>query len=120
MPKFLYSIILALAILWWFIIKTITTTPPEGAGHILTFLIVFFITLALTLSLPFYFYFYGEAQTYTNLRMVYRRAFKWGVYISVGVVFIMGMRAFKVFSILNLGLFLVLYFAIFLQIKGKR
>jgi hypothetical protein len=52
--------------------------------------------------------------------MVYRRALKWGFYISIGVAFILGMRAFQVYSILNLALFLVLYFAIFLQIKGKR
>jgi hypothetical protein len=120
MPKFLYSIIFIVGLMWWYLIRTVITTKPEGATSIMFFLSVLLVSLGLTLSFPFYFYFYQKAQTYTNLRMVYRRALKWGFYLSIGVVFVLGMRALHVFSLINLALFLVLYFAIFLQIKGKR
>jgi len=120
MPKFLYSIIIIVALMWWFLIKTVLTTKPEGTESILIFLAASLVALGLTLSIPFYLYFYQKAQTYTNLRMVYRRALKWGLYLSIGVVFSLGMRALHVFTFINLVLFLILYFAIFLQIKGKR
>lgn len=120
MPSFIYTVIALAISLWAILIRWMVTTRPEGFTTILTFLIILFFALGLTLSLLFYYYFYRVSPTLIKLRAVYRRGAKWGFFSSAGIVFILGMKAFGVFNIINLLLFGVLYYALYIQLRAKR
>lgn len=120
MPGFIYTIIVISIGFWAFIIRWMITTRPETPVNILTFLVLLFFALSLTFSLLFYYYFYRISPTLIKLRAVYRRGAKWGFFLSAGIVFLLGMKAFKVFNIINLLLFGVLYYALYIQLRAKR
>jgi hypothetical protein len=102
------------------VVNWVTQERPDSLQNVALLLLFLFFAATLTLSIMLYFFFYRQAQKYTNLRMVYRRGLKWSIYISLGLVFILGMRALDVYNLLNLGLFIILYYAIYLQIRTKR
>jgi len=117
MPKFLYTIIVLALILWIWCIRVLSTVPPDSLTNILQFLISFFMALALTLSIPAYFFFYKKAPTFTNLKQLYRRSLKWSVFLAFGFTAVVGLKAFGSLTPLNLLLFVILYYAMFAQLK---
>ncbi|OGC58401.1 hypothetical protein A2976_00055 [candidate division WWE3 bacterium RIFCSPLOWO2_01_FULL_41_9] len=119
MPKSIFTMMLIDALLWFYWIRELFNTRPETTESVLRFLLLLFFALGLALSFPFYFYFFKKAPDFTNLRLLYRRCLKWGFYLSFGTVFLFGLRAFHALTILNVVLFLVLYVAIFHQIRGR-
>ncbi|MFC1622094.1 hypothetical protein ACFL13_01780 [Patescibacteria group bacterium] len=120
MPKFLYTILFLAFISWYAFISYTLGYSPDGLFRILTFLLLIFLSLSLTFSIPFYYLFHKRAPTFTNLKFLYRKGLRWGGFLSFGIVAILGFRAFDLFNPVNLGLFVLLYFLVFLQIKGKR
>ncbi len=120
MPKFLYTVLVLNAALWWYTIHWINTTKPATLTNILTFLFLLFVSLGITLSVLFYFRLYKKAPSFTNLRLLYRRGLKWGFFSSFGIVFVLGMKALNIYHIINLLLFAVFYYALYLQLRSKR
>ena len=120
MPKFLYTVIFANLALWFLWARHLLQTKPETPLNIITFLLLLFGAISLTLSILFYFYFHIRAKDFTNLRFLYRKGLKWGIYLSSCFVGFLAMRAFKIASLVNLGLFIVLYIVIYFQMKKRR
>ncbi|MBP7927792.1 hypothetical protein KAZ57_01455 [Patescibacteria group bacterium] len=120
MPKFVITILLFAAILWYGVFFSLTKTQPDSFNSIIGFLLRLFLALSLTLSLPVYFYLHKKAPTFSNLRHLYRKSIKWSMYVSFGAVFVLGLRAFNLGSWLNIGLFLVFYFLMYGYLKGPR
>ncbi len=120
MPKFIYTIIFLSILSWFGLYRYVDTTPPASIDKIIIFLGVMFIAVTLTLSLPVYFYFHAKVPTFSNLRFLYRKSFKWALFTSFGIVFFLGLKAFALDNTLNIILFLVLYFLLFSQVRSKR
>lgn len=121
MPKFFRFSLIITIILWWFWLYLLFFgISPSTYKEIFIFLGVLFFSLGLTLSFPFYFIYIKKYPKFTDVRMLFKRALKWGFYISFGVVGIAFLDAFKIITLLNTGLFGLLYIGIFFQLKGKK
>jgi hypothetical protein len=120
MPKFIYTVILLTLVSWGIWIHRLIKTSPDSTCSILIFLFFLFCSLALTFSIPIYMLFYRKAPTLTNLRPLYRRALKWSVFFSSGIILLLTLKAFDVLSIFNAGLLLALYTAVFMHFKKKN
>ena len=121
MPKFLRFSLIITIILWalWSYLLFFGISPSTYK-EIFIFLGVLFFSLGLSLSFPFYFIYIRKYPKFTDVRMLYKRALKWGFYISFGIVGIGFLDAFKIVTLLNTGLFGLLYIGIFFQLKGKK
>lgn len=120
MPGFLYTIILLSLLGWGLWTKLLLTTRPDSPKNILLFLAVFLLSLGLTLSFPVYIYFYKKAPEFTNTRKIYRKALKLGFFFACGAAAPMAMKAFGVLTLLNAGLFLLLYLMALLSLKKQQ
>ena len=120
MPRFLYTIVLAAVGFWILVGNVLLNTRPDSTAKILYFLLLFFAATALTTSIPAYFLFLKKAPNFTNLRFLYRKAIKWGVFVGSLISIFLGLRAFGLGSTLNLALLLILYVMIFLQFRKSR
>lgn len=114
MPKFLYTIILGTIISGVYFANLLLNTSPESTSRIFLFLAVLGIFLTLLLSLIFYFVLKNESPNFSNLRYIYRKAFKIGVILSSGIVLYLGLKAFELATVLNVILLISIY-AIFLS-----
>jgi hypothetical protein len=54
------------------------------------------------------------------MRILYKRALRYGFLISFGLVGVALMQAFKIITVLNVSLFALLYVGIFMQMGGRR
>ena len=120
MPKFVKFLIVVNILLWGFWIYLLLGTKASSYDSIFLFLGVLFVSLSLSLSFPLSFIFHKTHPNFTNPRLLYRRGLKWGTFVSFGVIGIAFLRAFNLVNLLNVGLFSLLYFGIFFQIKGKK
>ena len=120
MPKFLYTVVLLSVLAWLGIVRYVFKVPPETFTNIFGFLILLFVAIALTISIPVYFFLHRRAPTFSNLRYLYRKSFKWGAFLSFGITFILGLRAFSLDNGINVFLFVLLYVLLFTQIRTKR
>lgn len=120
MPKFIKFFLVVNALLWGWWVFLLLGTTPSSYNPIFLFLGVLFFSLGLTLSFPFYLIYRKKLPKFTNLKLLYRRALKWGMFISFGIIGLAFLRALNLINILNAGLFGLLYVGIFVQIKGKK
>jgi hypothetical protein len=120
MPKFLYTVILAAVGLWVLVGSTMINTRPDSTGRILYFLLLVCLAVTLSVSIPVYLYFFKKAPTFTNLRFLYRKGIKWGLYVGSLTAMFLGLRAFNLATTLNLALLAIFYVMIFLQFRGQR
>jgi hypothetical protein len=120
MPKFFYSVIFAVLLSWGFIAYLVLVVPAGSYTAILLFITVLFVALSLSLSIPIYFYLKKKNPDFLNKNLLYRRSFKYSAFIAFGISGIAFLRAFKIISLLNMGLFMLLYVGIFYQLKSKR
>ena len=125
MPKFLYTIILLAIIFGTLLARQIFLVNPLPEGNMdvnatLIFFLLLFLTANTLLSLPIYFILHARAPTFSNLRFLYRKALRWSTFLSFGAVFYLGLVAFKLNTIINVFLFLVMYVLIFLQLRSSR
>ena len=98
----------------------VNATAPSSFYNIFVFLSLLFVALSFTFSIPIYFFLYKMAPSFTNLKILYRRALRWGTFFSFGVIGTLGLKAFNLINMLNYGLFLILYISVFFSIKGRR
>jgi len=120
MPKFIKFVGVLTILLWSLLITLVFTTLPNSYTSIFMFLVVLFLCLGFTLSLPFYFIYTKKLPNFINLKLLYRKGLKWGMFISFGVVCFLFLKALNLINLLNIGLLLLFYIGIFFQIKGKR
>ena len=120
MPKFFYSVILILLLSWGGVILLVLKGSPDTYPSIFSFLIVFFISLGFSLSIPFYSFLKRKTPEFTNINLLYRKGLKYGMFIAFGITGVAFLRAFRILSLLNVGLFVLLYLGIFYQLKSKR
>ncbi|OGC47866.1 hypothetical protein A2886_03320 [candidate division WWE3 bacterium RIFCSPHIGHO2_01_FULL_42_13] len=120
MPKFLYTVLVFAALLWWALLRILVGKAPDNAWVILLFLLVLLITLTLTLSLPLYLLFHKRAPEFANLRFLYRKSLKWSVLLGFFVTGILGLRAFNLGSTLNIILFSLLCVVLGFQLGKSR
>ncbi len=121
MPRFIKSAIIFSLILWvlWFYFLFFGLSP-SSYKEIFIFLGVLFLAVGVSLSLPFYSIYKKKYKNFTDMRILYKRALKYGFLISFGFVGLALMRAFNIITVLNISLFALLYIGIFMQIGGRR
>jgi len=120
MPKFIVFMLVLTVFLWGCLAYLIFSTLPSTYTNIFMFLGVLFLCLGLTLSFPFYFIYTKQLPNFTNLKMLYRKGLKWGMFISFGITGLLFLKALNLINLLNAGLFGLLWVGIFFQIKGKK
>lgn len=120
MPKFLYSIYVITLFMWSILAFLLFNTSPNNYPSIFIFLFVLYGALGFTLSLPFYYFLTFKFPNFTNPNILYKRALKWGLYISSGVAIFLLLKSLDLLNLLNGGLFILLYIGFFFQLKGKK
>lgn len=120
MPKFFYSVIILLVVSWGFVFYLVGKVDPSSYIPIFIFIAALYISMSLTLSVPIYFLLKRKKPSFLSENLLYRKSLKYGSFISFGISGIAFLRAFKIVSLLNAGLFMLLYLGIFYQLKGKR
>jgi len=120
MPKFIYTITFVSVLLWVLVVWLINHFVPDNFLIIFMFLGIIFCALSVTLSLPLYVYFHKKATSLTNLKLIYRRSIKWGVFLAIGITGTLFFKAFDLINIFNYGLFLLLYAFLFSWFKSRN
>lgn len=120
MPKFIKFVGVVTILLWSLFIFLVLSTLPNSYTNIFMFLSVLFLCLGFSFSFPFYFIYTKKLPNFTNLKLLYRKGLKWGMFISFGITGLAFLKALNLINPLNAGLFILLYIGIFFQIKGKR
>lgn len=108
-------------VLWvlWFVLLFFWISP-DTYMEIFLFLGVLFLCLGLSFSFPFYFFYKKKYPKFTDLKQLFRRALKWGFFISFGIVTIAFLRAFHIDTLLNIGLVGIFYIAVFVHLRGRK
>jgi len=108
-------------VLWllWFILLFFWISP-DTYSEIFLFLGILFLCLGLSFSFPFYFFYKKKYPKFTDLKQLFRRAVKWGFFISFGIVMIAFLRAFHIDTLLNIGLVGIFYIAVFVHLRGRK
>lgn len=116
----MYTIIVLALVLWGICLHVLFSVAPGSVSGKFTFLIPLFLALTATISIPMYFFFFNKAPTFTNLKLLYRRSLKWALFFSFGLSVIVGLKIFGVFTIINVILFCILYFAVYMQLRSSK
>jgi hypothetical protein len=121
MPKYVKSLLVLCVLLWvWWVYLLFLGILPNSYGEIFLFLGVLFFSLGLTFSFIFYFIYVKKYPSFTDMRVLFRRSLKWGFFISFGFIGLGFLKALNIISLLNAGLFGLLYAATFIQLRGRR
>jgi hypothetical protein len=120
MPKFVYTIILISMLFWGYLYYLIDRTLPETLFNIFWMLLILSFALASTLSVPFYHLVKRNHSEMRDQRLLFRKSFKWGFFISFGVVGLLTLSAFDLFNAVNVTLYAIFYLALLYQIRSKR
>lgn len=120
MPKFLYTVIIFSVLFWVLGIRQIIYHKPDSFTNIFGFLFFLFWALSGTLSIIFYWIFYLKAPQYSTLKNLYRRGVKYSLFFASGVVALLALKAFGLWTLLNLVLFIILYMAVYMQLRSRR
>jgi hypothetical protein len=108
-------------ILWvWWAYLLFFGISPDSYSEIFLFLGVLFFALGLTFSFIFYFIYLKKFPNFTDMRVLFRRALKWGFFISFGFIGAAFLKALNIINLLNAGLFGLLCLATFVQLRGKK
>lgn len=117
MPKFLYTVILLVVILWGIVYRLVNGFSPESSLIVLLFLVVLFFALALTLSIPVYVVLLKRAPRFTVLREIYRKAIRISLYISFGIILMLILRWLNLFNPITFVLFIAFYLLTFIHLR---
>ena len=121
MPKYVKFLVFVCVLMWgWWVYLLFFGIFPDSYKEIFLFLGVLFFSLGLSFSFLFYFIFFKKYPNFTDLRILFRRALKWGFFISFGIVGVGLMKAFHIINLLNTGLFGLLYIGVFVQMRGRK
>jgi len=116
--KFSVFLNFVLWILWFFLL--FSWISPDTYTEIFLFLGVLFFCLGFSFSFPFYFIYLKKYPKFTDLRMLFKRALKWGFFISFGFVVLAFLKAFHLITVLNVGLVGIFLIAMFFQMRGRK
>ena len=119
MPKFMITVIVFAVIFWIYAIFLVTNTPTDLL-NILRFLVIIFISLSLTFSVPAYFFVRKKHSEKMDQRQLYRKSFKWSMFVSFGIAGFLLLKAFQLLNLMNSILFVVFYIASYTQLRTKR
>lgn len=117
MPKFFYTVTVIALALWAIVYRIMTTKAPNNTATILGFLLIFFFALSITVSLPIYYMLHRKAPRFTQLRDLYRKALKVGIYVGFGSVLFLVLNMWSLVNVITLILFISLYIMGFLSLK---
>jgi len=121
MPKYVkFLMFVCILLWWWWLYLLFFGILPNSYREIFFFLGVLFFALGLTFSFLFYFIYLKKYPNFTDMRVLFRRALKWGFFVSFGVIGLAFLKALNIINLLNAGLFALLYIATFVQLLGKR
>ena len=120
MPKFLYTVLIASAVLWGALFKFMDSFEPTEAATISIFEILLTVTLTVTFSVPVFILLYKRAPIHTNLKPLYRKSLKWAGFFASGVVLAVLLKILNVLTYLNFILLVLLYFVVFRKLMSKR
>lgn len=120
MPKFLVTILVFTSVLWVTLVYLLLNTQPSTYTSIFLFIIILFLTLSFTLSIPIYFFLKKRFPRFKEIKLLYRKGLKWGMFISFGIVGTLFLKALNLLNLLNFGLFLLLYAGLLWQTIGKK
>lgn len=120
MPGFLYTVILADLISWGFWLRFIYSAKPDSTRNITFFLLLLLICLSLLVSIPLYFYFQRTTRGFKDERKIYRKSLKWSLFNSLVITSFLSLRAFRLFSLINIVLLGIFFLSLFIYIKNRR
>lgn len=121
MPKFIKFSIVVSVLLWglW-VYLLFFGIYPSSYKEIFLFLLVLFLALGMTISFVFYFIYKKRYPKFGEDRVLYKKASKWAFFLSFGVIGVALLDAFHLMTLLNAGLFGLLYIGIFFQVRGRK
>lgn len=120
MHKFIYTILIICLALWGLFAYILFNVSPESFQGILVFIIVLMFAMSFTFSVPIYIFYYKRAPTFSNLRYLYRKSLKWGLFLGAGICGYLLLRILKVDTLVNVGLLVLLVVSIGSFLKGRR
>jgi hypothetical protein len=109
-----------LVLSWGIVAYFLKAVGPDSYISIFSFVTALFIAFSFTLSIPSFLYLKRKKPVFLSENLLYRKSLKYGFYIAFGIYGVALLKAFKIVSLLNLGLFMLLYLGIFYQLKSKR
>lgn len=120
MPKFIYTILIFVASFWGIFAFVLFNLAPSTWYNIFIFLMFLCAAFSLTLSIPIYIFYYKKAPEFANLRLVYRKSLKWGVFCGCSVCCYLLLRILRVDTVVNVGLLLLLVVSVGSFLKSHR
>lgn len=120
MHKFIYTILIICLALWGLFAYILFNVSPESLQGVFIFITVLMFAMAFTFSVPIYFFYYKRAPTFSNLRYLYRKSLKWGVFFGASLCGYLLLRILKVDTLVNVGLLLLLVVSVASFLKGRR
>jgi len=116
----MYSVYTFALVCWVGVLYSFFVVSPTSYSNIFAFLILLFLAVGFAVSLPLYKRLTKKNPGFSNQNILYKKALKQGLFISFGITGVLLLRAFKLVSLLNIGLFALLYLGIFYQIRDRR
>jgi hypothetical protein len=120
MPKFFYTIVLIIVLAWLGVFTVGAKVAPDSPFNIATFMLFVFIALGITLTALIFIFFNYKSSLFMNRHILFRRALKYGYFVSLYITGIFTMRAFGVATLINYLLFTALCFVIYKYRKSDR
>ena len=120
MPSFMYGaifvnfLLLAVTVLWFFL------KSPDSIISILLFLLFILGTSSFLFSYPLYALIIRKKHYHGLEKKVYRISLKWAVLLAFLITGLLGLSAFDLWNILNLGLFFALWVALLLGVLKNQ
>ncbi len=119
MPKFLVTVTAITLFSFSGLLYLIFFTSPSSKTGLVAFFVLLLLFLSHLISIPVYYRLYKKAPRMSELKPLYRQAFKVAFFLSSFIVVIGILRVFHAFNALNLLLLCILYFSIY-KFAGKR
>ena len=120
MKRQLLILIAVTIMLWWGVYFLGNQIPPASLLNIFFFVAYLFLTFGITFSLIILLVKKRKAVTPQRIQDTFTYSIKWGFFVSLGLMGTLALKAFDLINPLIFGLFLVLYTAVFLQLRDKK
>ncbi|OGC57276.1 hypothetical protein A3H26_03130 [candidate division WWE3 bacterium RIFCSPLOWO2_12_FULL_36_10] len=120
MPGFLYTVIFADLISWGLLTWFIISVKPDSTRNIIFFLLLLLVCLSLLISVPLYFRFQKYIHGFKDEKKVYRKSLKWSFFNVLLITSVLALRAFKLFSLINIFLLGIFFITLVIYIKNRR
>jgi hypothetical protein len=116
----MYSVIFFCLATLTALVLLILSVPPATLFPIFLFLVILFLFTGTLLSILFFFRLRKTSPKLMHDNLVYKKAVKWGFYASFIITGFLFLKGFNLLVFVNLSLFVILCFMLYLQIQGNR